>query len=90
MTDKDLTDKDFAVFMLGFLIGAIVITIVIGFSFHWDNPIAPQTLKDICKNLTNNTATDYKITIDGKLHCEIPTYDHTSNIIIEKNNGANP
>lgn len=46
--------------------------------------LSEETLNDICYNLTNNSASVGE-SIDEKLICKIPSYDHTQNIIIKSN-----
>lgn len=45
--------------------------------------ISEETATEICINLTNNSAA-IGTTLDGKLICEVPSYDSTRNIIIKK------
>lgn len=61
----------------------LVLTIGIAIGSHI-NQFSQETMDKICQDLTNNSvATGYAE--EGKLICEIPSYDHTQNIIIKTN-----
>lgn len=68
----------------GFIIGAVII-LVTSITMSPDIGLSQESANDICINLTNNTnaiATKGFAGDLGKLVCEIPSYDSTTNIII--------
>lgn len=46
-------------------------------------PPSDETVNDICKNLSGGNSTQGYIDGNGKLICIVPSYDHTTNIIIK-------
>ena len=47
--------------------------------------LSQDTADDICQQLTGNSSAIAVEELDGKLHCELPSYDATQNIIIKSN-----
>jgi uncharacterized membrane protein YagU involved in acid resistance len=70
-------------FSLGLAIGLIIFLFICGIFF----PImlSQNTGNEICYNLSNSKGSEALSTIDGKLICNTPTFDSTSNIIIKPN-----
>lgn len=72
-----------------FFVGGVVLGIVLGtfvFAFISDVVLDAQyftdeTLDDICFGLTHNAEAEGNDE-QGKLVCTIPSYDHTTNIIV--------
>lgn len=72
-------------YVTGFLSGllfalaifAVIIVLLPDFNLSY------ETKKDICVNLTNNSAAEPSVE-NGKLICEVPSYDSTTNIIVRK------
>lgn len=72
--------------VLIFFIGITVETTLYGWGF--EQRILPQeVINDICFQLTENS-TVVGLVEDGKLVCELPSYDSTQNIIVKMNNGG--
>lgn len=80
---------------MGIIFGAGLMAIIWVAVFTSGFNISQETGDDICKNLTNNTdaiARDfnsYRIGEQpikkGGIVCELPSYDHTQNIVIKLN-----
>jgi len=68
---------------LFFCILFVGLGILAGWAIWGSNDLDKETLEDICKNLTGNETVDAKISF-GKLICETPSYDSTTNIIFRK------
>lgn len=79
-----MTDFD-AWLVSGIIIGIIIMSSVFWVTTSLSSNIVlnNQTAKDICKNLTGNETVEARAE-EGKLICEIPSYDHTTNIIVKK------
>lgn len=74
-------DDIFNALFIGFAIGSIMI-LIIGGIFGFNINLSQETGDSICVNLTGNNSV--ASTENGKLICEVPSYDHTTNIIIRK------
>ena len=70
-------------FLFGIFIGCLALIVIFGIMGILNSDLSEKTLQDICNNLTNNTASKPSIDIDGRLICEVPSFDHTTNIIIK-------
>lgn len=77
---------DFPIFMLGLCIGALVFGIITAIVYSSQISLDKETINDICKNITGNNGTTFNNVGDGKLHCQLPSFDSTQNIIIDLNN----
>lgn len=76
--------NDVESFWVGALLGAILAAAFIGFSITDGGfYISDETAFDLCKNITNSTAVEPSVE-NGKLICTIPSYDHTTNIIVKQ------
>lgn len=72
-------DDDTKYYLLGLFFG-----IILGITFHSTSmSLDNATLTDICHNFTNSSLATYEIK-NGKLICELPSFDSTTNIIIKK------
>lgn len=49
-----------------------------------ENILKDETLQDICHNLFPNQTVVVSSAEDGKLICEVPSYDSTTNIIMRE------
>ena len=66
------------IFLIGFICGAVIVVLVS--PSVW---ISHETANDVCFNLTNQTTYAYA-DAGGRLVCEVPSYDSTTNIIVRK------
>lgn len=67
--------------LLSFFLGGIIGTL----EPMWDNQISlsQETGNDVCLHLTGNQSIASEL--NGKLICETPSYDSTTNIIVRTN-----
>lgn len=74
---------DESVCMVSGLLGGVFIGLVIGM-YMIPSPfnLSNDTLNDICHNLGFNDSVAHSE--NGKLICEVPSYDSTTNIILRK------
>jgi hypothetical protein len=69
---------------IGIIIGALLMALIL--TIYSPISLSQDTGDDICKQLTNNTASKAIVGGKGSLVCNLPSYDHTQNIIIKTNN----
>lgn len=82
MKSEDSLVNSLDAFILGVLLGGVLIWVIITIALWNYNGIANETLNDVCHNLTNNNSSVGSVS-NGKIVCEIPSSDHTTNIIIK-------
>lgn len=75
-------------FFLGFLAMILTATALGDLQEGGSVLISNETATDICKQLTNSTDV-HAYDKDWKLICEVPSYDHTMNIIIRPSGQIN-
>lgn len=80
-----MSDEWVTAMLCGIFIGAMLMGGAFIIAQYNAVVISQDTANDICHNLTGNSASTAS-NKDFKLVCEIPSFDHTTNIII-KNNG---
>lgn len=75
---------------LGFSIGLIVLGFILGTvaTIHSGLILEPEVIHDICYQLTGNSSV-IGLVEEGKLICELPSFDSTQNIIVRDNSGEN-
>lgn len=76
--------ETFMLIFLGFLIGVIFVLGILLITGQLENQPSQETLDDICINFSGNQTATGSIDMDGKLVCEIPSFDSTHNIIIKE------
>ena len=77
-----MNDFESGAFMGVFVTSLIMVFIV--FAFTPDIGLSQEAANDACVHITGNSSAVAVPSIDQKLVCEIPSYDHTTNIIIRK------
>lgn len=67
------------------LIIVLIVGILMGVAVSYPEGliISNSTAHDICSNLINSSVVEPSVE-NGKLICTIPSYDHTTNIIVKK------
>lgn len=83
-----MTMENSSVFVIGLAVGALIVMIVTFiFSFYYPVQLSQGTGNDICKKIVGNDSMNMNsYSENGKLVCEIPSFDNTRAIII-KNSG---
>lgn len=73
---------DFMSFLIGIAVCYTILIILLGCLGNLDSQLSKETKNDICLHLTNQTSVFH--VEHGKLICEVPSYDSTTNIIVRK------
>ena len=80
-----MNDEGFA-FAIGIVIGVVLMGCIV-VALQWNDILITQEVADdVCQKLTQNETATADYTSEGKLICELPSFDATHNIIIRKNN----
>lgn len=85
MSDRDVS-AFVVIFIIGILLGCLSLFLETGLDSVDFFPIQinHHTANDLCLNLTGNSNAIGVQEIEGKFGCEIPSFDHSTNIIIKK------
>lgn len=83
------------IFIGGIFVGAVLVVCIylaiLGWNFSTGDIPSQETLDDICVSITHNSVTIGHMD-NHKIVCELPSYDHSTNIIVHTNDqmkGAN-
>ncbi len=83
--------SEWFIYVLGGLMIGIIIALTLSAWIPYSATPSQETLDEICIHITNNSVSEGEIINvnwrnEGDLKCNIPSYDHTQRIIVEKNN----
>ena len=81
-----MNEDDMNYFVAGFIICAMLFAVFMLISSLFDTNLclSQETGEDVCRNLFPNQTMVVPSVEDGRLICEVPSYDHTINIIMRE------